>query len=63
MKKQTELRKTWNAMTVPDMNCISVSNEPRHTAAEILAAAKEGEVSHVDAEYIVEVLQRNKTSK
>jgi hypothetical protein len=31
--------------------------EPRYTAAEILAAAKDGEINHFDAEHIVKILK------
>jgi len=62
LEKQTKLKETWNTMTVPDL-CISCHAEPRYTAAEILAAAEEGEVCMIDAEYIVTVLQRTKTTE
>ena len=34
--------------------------EPRYTAAQILAAAEEGEVNHFDAEHIVKILKEMK---
>lgn len=33
-----------------------------YTAAQILAAAEEGELCMIDARYIVEILERNKTT-
>jgi len=60
IKNNLKINKMETNETTPSELDSMAEPEPRYTAAQILAAAEEGEVNHFDAEHIVKILKEMK---